>query len=105
VDLRYHATSITPAFERACCTSSVSHATFHNCRHTFVTNARRAGIDAVRFMVTTGHTTMAVFSWGNTIDPRDLPRAIYHLETYLDTMDVGAPKAAAQNLGNAGMGR
>ena len=68
VDPRYHATSITHAFERACRTSGVSHATFHDLRHTFVTNARRAGIDYFRIMAITGHKTMAVFKRDNRID-------------------------------------
>jgi integrase len=44
VDPRYHATSITHAFLRACQNAGVTNATFHDLRHTFVTNARRAGI-------------------------------------------------------------
>jgi hypothetical protein len=43
VDPRYHATSIAQAVERACRKSGVNHATFHDLRHTFVTNARHAG--------------------------------------------------------------
>jgi integrase len=61
VDPRYHVTSITRAFNLACRKASVSHATNHDLRHTFVTIARRAGIDCFRIMVITGHTTMTVF--------------------------------------------
>jgi len=61
VDPHYHAASTTHAIERACRTSGVSHATFHDLRHTFVTNARRAGIDYFRIMAITGHKMIAVF--------------------------------------------
>jgi integrase len=101
----YHATSITHAFERAYRTSGVSHATFHDLRHTFVTNARRMGIDYFRIMAITGHTMMAVFKRYNRIDQRDLQRAIRRLDTYMDTMDVGAPEVAAQSIDNSSMGR
>jgi integrase len=72
VDPHYHATSITHAFERACHTSGVSHATFHDLRHIFVTNARCAGIDYFRIMAITGHKMTAVFKRYNSIDQRDL---------------------------------
>jgi integrase len=101
----YHATSITHAFERACHTSGVSHATFHDLWHTFVTNARCAGIDYFRIMAITGHKLMAVFKRYNRIDQRDLQGAIRQLDTHMDTMDVGAPEAAAQSIDNSSMGR
>ena len=82
VDLRYHASSVTHAFERARKKAGVTHATFHDLRHTFVTNARRAGIDYFRIMAITGHKTMAVFKRYNTIDQRDLQGAIRQLDTY-----------------------
>jgi integrase len=50
---RYHKMSITHAFERACQKARVKDATFHDLRHTFVTNARRAGIDYFRIMAMT----------------------------------------------------
>lgn len=81
VDPHYHATIITHACERACRTSGVSHATFHDLRHTFVTNARRAGIDYFRIMAITGHKMMAVFKRYNRIDQRDLQGAIRKLDT------------------------
>jgi integrase len=105
VDPHYHATSITHAFERTCRTSGVSHATFHDLRHTFVTNARRAEIDYFRIMAITGHKMAAVFKRYNSIDQRDLHGAIRRLDSYMDTMGVGAPKAAAQSIDNSSMGR
>jgi integrase len=83
----------------------VSHATFHDLRHTFVTNARRTGTDYFRIMAITGHKTMAVFKRYNTIDQRDLQGAIRQLDTYMDTMDAGDPQDDAQVIDKAEMGR
>jgi integrase len=105
VDPRYHATSITHAFERACRKAGVTHATFHDLRHTFVTNARRAGIDYFRIMAITGHKTMAVFKRYNTIDQQDLQGAIRQLDTYMDTMNMDAAETSSQAIEKKGMGR
>jgi len=105
VDPRYHATSITHAFERACRKAGVTHATFHDLRHTFVTNARRAGIDSFRIMAITGHKTMAVFKRYNTIDRHDLREAITQLDTYMDTMDAKSARDDVQPVEKSGMGR
>ena len=83
----------------------MSHATFHDLRHTFVTNARRAGIDYFRIMAITGHKTMAVFKRYNTIDQQDLQGAIRQLDTYMDTMHAGDQQDDAQAIEKSGMGR
>ena len=85
VDPRYHATSITHAFMRVCQKVGVTDATFHDLRHTFVTNARRAGIDYFRIIAITGHKTMAVFKRYNTVDEADLRQAMSQMDTYMDT--------------------
>jgi integrase len=105
VDPRYRVTSITHAFERACRKADITHATFHDLRHTFVTNARRAGIDYFRIMAITGHKTMAVFKRYNTIDQQDLQAAICQLDTYMDTMDAKRSQDSAQALENTELGR
>jgi integrase len=81
VDLRYHATSITHALVRACQKAGMKNATFHDLRHTFVTNARRAGIDYFRIMAITGRKTMSVFKRYNTVDEADLRQAMQMLES------------------------
>ena len=81
VDPQYHATSITYAFERACHTSGVSHATFYDLRHTFLTNVRCAGIDYFQIMAITGHKMMTVFKRYNRIDQRDLRGVIRQLDS------------------------
>jgi integrase len=86
VEPRYHKTSITRAFERACQKAGVKYATFHDLRHTFVTNARRAGIDYFRIMAMTGHKRMAVFKRYNTVDEADLRQAMSQMDTYMGTI-------------------
>jgi integrase len=105
VDPRYHATSITHAFERACRKAGVTHATFHDLRHTFVTNARRAGLDYFRIMAITGHKTMAVFKRYNTIDRQDLQAAIRQLDTYMDTMNGSGQQEIMQTIEKIDVGR
>jgi integrase len=85
VDPRYRDSSINHAFSRGCQKSGVTNATFHDLRHTFVTNARRAGIDYFRIMAITGHKTMAVFKRYNTVDEADLRQAMSQMDTYMDT--------------------
>jgi integrase len=102
---RSHATSITPAFERACRKAGVTRATFHDLRPTFVTNARRAGVDYSRTMAIAGHKTMAVFKRYSAIDRQDSHAAIRQLDTYMDTTDAGAQQDASQVIENIDMGR
>ena len=94
VDPRYHATSITHAFLRTCQKSGAGNATFHDLRHTFVTNARRAGIDYFRIMAVTGHKTMSVFKRCNTVDEADLRDAIRLLESATATKRATSPEMA-----------
>jgi integrase len=83
----------------------VTSATFHDLRHTFVTDARRAGIDYFRIMAMTGHKTMAVFKRYNPVDARDLRQAMRQMDTYMDTTKETGPEATAQAVENTGMGR
>ena len=79
-DPRYKGSSIGHAFTRACQKAGVQNATFHDLRHTFVTNARRSGVDAITTMAITGHKTMAVFKRYNTVDTSDLHAALRQME-------------------------
>ena len=49
------------AFQRTCQKADLANARFHDLRHTFVTNARRAKIDYLRIMAITGHKTLRMF--------------------------------------------
>jgi integrase len=63
----------------------VKNIVFHDFRHTFVTNARRAGVDYFRIMAITGHKTMEAFKRYHTIDQGDLRFAMDQIDTYMDT--------------------
>jgi integrase len=104
-DPRYRTSSITHAFRRACRRAGVANATFHDLRHTFVTNMRRAGVDYFRIMAITGHKTMTVFKRYNTVDDRDLRQAMQQMDTYMDTMAGAARDSDAQALDTIEMGR
>jgi integrase len=81
----YSTHSIAHAFQRACRSAEIANTTFHDLRHTFVTNARRAGIDYFRIMAMTGHQTIAVFKRYNLVDEQDLRAAMNQMDTYMDT--------------------
>jgi integrase len=76
----YHASSIGHGFTRACLKPGVKDAVFHDLRHTFVTNMRRAEVDMVTIMAITGHKTTAMFRRYNTVDESDLHAAIRKLQ-------------------------
>jgi integrase len=77
--------SVRRAFETTCRKAGLANVVFHDLRHTFVTNMRRASVDYFRIMAITGHKTMSVFKRYHTIDHHDLHQAINQLDTYMDT--------------------
>jgi integrase len=90
--------SIRRAFETACQRAGISGVVFHDLRHTFVTNMRRAGVDYFRIMAITGHRTMAVFKRYHTIDHQDLHQAIGQLDTYMDTIPTSTTETTRNAL-------
>jgi integrase len=54
-------------------------------RHTFVTNARRGGIDDFHIMAINGHKTMLVTERYHTIDVGDLAEAMRQMDTMAET--------------------
>jgi len=105
VDPRYDATGITHAFERACRKSGLTHATFHDLRHTVVIYTRRADVDYFCIAASTGHTAMAVFTRYNAIDRHALDEAIRQLHSYMDATDVTIRDTPAHAIETSGMGR
>jgi integrase len=89
--------SIRRAFETACQRAGITGVVFHDLRHTFVTNMRRAGVDYFRIMAITGHRTMEVFKRYHTIDQNDLRQAVNQLDTHMDT----TPTALTEPIRNA----
>ncbi len=64
--------SFNSAFRRA----NIKDFRFHDLRHTFVTNARKAGVHDFVIMAITGHTTFEMFKRYNKVDREDLKNGI-----------------------------
>ena len=60
---------------------------FHDLRHTFNTNMRKAGVSESVIMAITGHSTRAMFDRYNTIDLEDTRLAISRMEAYVANVD------------------
>ena len=76
---------IRKSFNAACQRAGIENFVFHDLRHTFNTNMRKAGVDHTVIMKLTGHKTMAMFNRYNTVDREDAWAAMRRLETYLFT--------------------
>lgn len=61
--------------------------TFHDLRHTFNTNMRKAGVDKTVIMKITGHSSEEMFNRYNTVDAEDARQAVDRLQTYLANVD------------------
>lgn len=70
--------SLTKALERM----GINDFRFHDLRHTFVSNARKAGVDRSVIMKLTGHRTLSMFTRYNTVDQADAKDAMKKLESY-----------------------
>lgn len=57
---------------------------FHDLRHTFNTNMRKAGVQESVIMEITGHSTREMFDRYNTVDVEDGKEAVRRLESFLD---------------------
>ncbi|WP_020590017.1 tyrosine-type recombinase/integrase [Desulfobacter curvatus] len=56
---------------------------FHDLRHTFNTNMRKAGVPESVIMEITGHVTREMFDRYNTVDEGDMSKAIGDLDVFL----------------------
>ena len=68
--------SIREVFGAACKRAGIEDFTFHDLRHTFNTNAYRAGVPIPTIMTITGHKSLTMFKRYTTITPDDLKRAL-----------------------------
>ena len=59
----------------------------HDCRHTFNTNMRRAGVPESVIMAITGHSTREMFDRYNVIDEKDTVDAIKRLEVFFQNVN------------------
>ena len=60
---------------------------FHDMRHTFNTNMRKAGVADSVIMEVTGHSTREMFDRYNTIDEQDTRQAVNQLSLFLKNVD------------------
>ncbi len=68
--------SIRESFQSACRRANIMDFTFHDLRHTFTTNMRRAGVHDSVIMAITGHKTTAMFLRYNTVGKDELRAAV-----------------------------
>jgi integrase len=74
---------IRTAFLKACRKVGIEDFRFHDLRHTFNTNMRKAGVDQSVIMKLTGHKTAAMFHRYNTVDAADAKEAYRKLDGFL----------------------
>jgi integrase len=60
---------------------------FHDLRHTFNTNMRKAGVAESVIMRVTGHSTREMFDRYNTIDESDTRRAVAQMVSFIQSVD------------------
>jgi integrase len=74
---------VKKAFTNACLKAGIANFRFHDLRHTFNTNMRKAGVDHSVIMKLTGHKTPSMFQRYNTVDVGDAQLAYRQLEELL----------------------
>ncbi len=84
--------NIKVSLARALKRAKISDFRFHDLRHTFTTNARRAGVDKTVIMKLTGHKTLSMFTRYNTVDEVDAKHALNLMEGHLT--NTGQPATA-----------
>ncbi len=82
-------TDIRAGIKRACKKAGIEYGRFikggfifHDLRHTFNTNMRKAGVSESVIMEITGHSTREMFDRYNTVDEGDARKAVKQLEVY-----------------------
>jgi len=70
---------------------------FHDFRHTFNTNMRKAGVAESVIMEITGHSTREMFDRYNTVDEDDTRTAVRKLEGYFAKVTQKLPKQVVKN--------
>ena len=73
--------------------------TFHDLRHTFTTNMRRAGVHDTVIMAITGHKTRDMFDRYNSVDMSEPVEGLKAMERSIVDQDVDRKKEAPANSG------
>ena len=60
---------------------------FHDLRHTFNTNMRKAGVSESVIMAITGHATREMFDRYNTVDSTDKKQAVAQMDAFFKNVD------------------
>ena len=75
--------------------------TFHDLRHTFATNARKASVEKNVIMVIMGHSAGNDMNFRyDSVDEADLLNAVDQIEAFLESVDQGqknGPREESQN--------
>jgi integrase len=86
--------SIKKALKRACERAKIPYGRFtpggfifHDLRHTYNTNMRKAGVRQSVIMKITGHSTREMFDRYNTVDPDDARQAVDQLKVFFRNVD------------------
>jgi integrase len=74
--------SIKTALAAALKETGIKDFRLHDLRHTFTTNARKAGVDRTVIMKLTGHKTLSMFTRYNTVDQADAKEAMEKLDSH-----------------------
>lgn len=89
--------SIKTTLGRAIEKAKIQDFRFHDLRHTFNTNMRRAGVEEVVTMKLTGHRTMSMYSRYSTVDLEDAKEAMAKFESYLGRAARTTAESTAAN--------
>ncbi len=81
--------SIKVCLARALKKANITNFRLHDLRHTFTTNARKAGVDRTVIMKLTGHKTLSMFTRYNSVDEADAKQALYLMEGYFENQGSG----------------
>jgi len=91
---------IRTALKRACKNATIVYGrkvkdgfVFHDLRHTFNTNMRKADVSESVIMEITGHSTREMFDRYNTIDSEDKRQAVDQMEAFLQNVDQSVDQA------------
>jgi integrase len=89
---------IRTAFLKACRSGGIENLRFHDLRHTFNTNMRKAGVDHSVIMKLTGHKSPSMFQRYNTVDIADAKEAYQKLEGLLQGGQEASKEHRAQKV-------
>lgn len=92
---------IRTGLKKACKAASITYGRFikdgfifHDLRHSFNTNMRKAGVPESVIMNITGHSTREMFDRYNTVDVEDTRKAINQMEVFLQSSDQNNDQVA-----------